>query len=63
MAQGEGRQSVARKDRLTQSRYGCLPVVTGGKLAGIITDTDFLAVAINLLQQLEELEPVSDNID
>ena len=44
---------------LEKHRIGCLPVVTGGKLVGIITDTDFIAVAINLLEQLEEIEPVS----
>lgn len=48
---------------LEKHRIGCLPVVTSGKLVGIITDTDFIAVAINLLEQLEELEPVGDDID
>ena len=43
---------------LEKHRIGCLPIVTEGKLVGIITDTDFIAVAINLLEQLEELEPV-----
>jgi len=37
-------------------RIGCLPVVTDGKLIGIVTDTDFVGVAINLLEQLEETE-------
>ena len=35
----------------------CLPVVTDGKLRGIITDTDFVGVAINLLELAEETEP------
>ena len=39
---------------LEKHRIGCLPVVTDGELKGIITDTDFVAVAINLLEQLEE---------
>lgn len=43
---------------LEKHRIGCLPVVTDGKLRGIITDTDFVAVAINLLEQLESMEPV-----
>jgi CBS domain-containing membrane protein len=43
---------------LEKHRIGCLPVVTDDKLVGIITDTDFVGVAINLLEQLEELEPV-----
>ena len=29
---------------------GCLPVVTDGILKGIVTDTDFVGVAINLLE-------------
>lgn len=48
---------------LEKYRIGCLPVVTDGKLVGIITDTDFVAVAINLLEQLEEHEPVEEDID
>jgi len=48
---------------LEKYRIGCLPVVTDGKLVGIITDTDFVAVAINLLEQLEEHEPVEDDTD
>ena len=42
---------------LEKHRIGCLPVVTDGKLRGIITDTDFVGVAINLLEQIEETEP------
>ena len=42
---------------LEKHRIGCLPVVTDGMLKGIITDTDFVAVAINLLEQLEDSEP------
>lgn len=42
---------------LEKHRIGCLPVVTEGMLKGIITETDFVAVAINLLEQLEDGEP------
>jgi len=42
---------------LEKHKIGCLPVVRDEKLTGIITDTDFVAVAINLLEQLEESEP------
>lgn len=42
---------------LEKHGIGCLPVVTDGKLQGIITDTDFVGVAINLLEQIEETEP------
>jgi len=48
---------------IEKHKIGCLPVVTDGKLLGIITDTDFVAVAINLLEQLEESEPTDDNLD
>lgn len=44
--------------RLQAHRYGCLPVVSHGKLIGIITDSDFVAIAINLLEQLELTEPL-----
>ena len=43
---------------LEKHRIGCLPVVTDGELRGIITDTDFVGVAINLLELIEETEPV-----
>ena len=46
---------------LEKHRIGCLPVVTDGKLRGIITDTDFVGVAINLLEQMEESEPIYDD--
>jgi CBS domain-containing protein len=46
---------------LEKHGIGCLPVVTGDKLRGIITDTDFVGVAINLLELLEETEPVDDD--
>lgn len=43
---------------LEKHKIGCLPVVSEGKLRGIITDTDFVGVAINLLEQIESSEPV-----
>jgi CBS domain-containing protein len=42
---------------LEKHRIGCLPVVENNALCGIITETDFVAVAINLLEQLEASEP------
>lgn len=41
---------------LEKYRFGCVPVVSGKTLKGIITDTDLVAVAINLMEQLEQLE-------
>jgi len=43
---------------LEKHRIGCLPIVTDGNLHGIVTDTDFVGVAINLLEQIEDNEPV-----
>lgn len=50
-------------------KYGCLPVVSNDLLVGIITDSDFIAIAINLLEQAElsedepEIEDVIDDVD
>ena len=46
---------------IEKHRIGCLPVVTDGKLVGIVTDTDFVGVAINLLEQLENDSPFDDS--
>lgn len=48
--------------RLQNHKYGCLPVVSQGVLKGIITDSDFVAVAINLLEQLELAEPLDESL-
>ena len=48
---------------LEKHKIGCLPVLDGETLVGIITDTDFVAVAINLLEQIEESEPVMDDYE
>jgi len=48
---------------LEKHHIGCLPVMDDGRLVGIITDTDFVAVAINLLEQLESTEPLDDDYD
>jgi len=46
--------------RLRKFKHGCLPVVTDGELKGIITDTDFVGVAVHLLQQVEDSIPVEE---
>jgi len=38
---------------LEEHKYSCLPVMNEGRLRGIVTDADLVAVAINLLEQLE----------
>ena len=48
---------------LEKHAIGCLPVMDEDKLVGIITDTDFVAVAINLLEQIEESEPVGEDYE
>lgn len=45
---------------LEKHKIGCLPVVNEDKLCGIVTDTDFVAVAINLLEQMEEIDTDDD---
>ncbi len=47
---------------LLKNKHGCLPVTRDGKLCGIITDSDFVTVAVNLMEILEqrELEPDDD---
>lgn len=45
---------------LRRKRLGCMPVLRGNALVGIITDSDFVTIAIHLLEQLEESEPEED---
>lgn len=59
-----GVMSVAPQAGLKESatymqkhKVGCLPVVKKGHLVGIITDSDFVGIAINLLEIQEESEP------
>ena len=47
---------------IEKHQVGCLPIVTDGVLRGIITDTDFVGVAINLLELAEESEPIEEEI-
>lgn len=46
---------------LQNKKYGCLPILEEGKVKGIITDTDFISVAINLLEQIEDCEPLVED--
>lgn len=45
---------------LQQHKYGCLPVVADDKLIGIITDSDYIGIAINLMEQVEISEDDGD---
>ena len=46
---------------LQQHRMGCLPVTRDNALIGIITDSDFVAIAIHLMEQLELAEPEEED--
>lgn len=48
---------------LLKNKHGCLPVTRAGKLCGIITDSDFVTVAVNLMEILEQREPDVDPDD
>ncbi len=55
---------------LQKHKYGCLPVVDKGRLVGIVTDSDFVTVAIHLLEVLDAQlaeppldEPDDDDLD
>ena len=48
---------------LQKNRLGCLPVLNDGALIGIITDSDFVTIAINLMEQLEAMEPEEDQFN
>ncbi|MCG8529131.1 MAG: CBS domain-containing protein [Desulfovibrionales bacterium] len=39
---------------LLNHKYGCLPVVDGDRLVGIITEADFLRLTIELMDALDE---------
>jgi CBS domain-containing membrane protein len=38
---------------LLNHKYGCLPVVSNGKLVGIVTEADFLKLTLDLLRKTE----------
>ena len=45
------------------SRHGCLPIVEKDQLVGIVTEYDFVEVAINLLERRLDRDPDSDDSD
>lgn len=44
-------------------KRSCLPVMRGSALAGIVTDADFLGVAITLMEMLETTEPEAEEAE
>jgi CBS domain-containing membrane protein len=39
---------------LLENKYGCLPIVSEGKLVGIVTEADFMKLTQKLLRQTEK---------
>lgn len=39
---------------LLHNKYGCLPVLEGERLVGIVTEADFLKLTISLLDAVAE---------
>ena len=59
-------ESDMRSAALIMQKYkiGSVPVVHNDKLIGIVTDSDYVSLSINLLEQLEEREPLeADDFD
>jgi len=59
--------TIHQSDNLRQAalymqshKHGCVPVTNNDCLVGIITDSDFVSIAINLLEQVELLEEQAD---
>lgn len=48
---------------MQKHKVGCLPVTAHGRLVGIITDSDFVTIAIHLLELQEEVEPDEEEED
>ncbi|MGC9402804.1 CBS domain-containing protein [Vibrio genomosp. F10] len=42
---------------MQKHKVGCLPIVDGDELVGIITDSDFVSIAITLLELQEDSDP------
>jgi len=40
--------------QLLDNKYGCLPVVSNGKLVGIVTEADFLNLTLGLLRKSDK---------
>lgn len=48
---------------MQKHQIGCLPIIDQNKLVGIITDSDFVSIAINLLELQEETDPTENEYD
>lgn len=41
---------------MLEQKHGCLPVLQDGQLIGILTEADFVKLALHLMQRLDEIE-------
>ncbi|TVP93143.1 MAG: CBS domain-containing protein [Thioalkalivibrio sp.] len=48
---------------MVRHKRSCLPVIREKELRGIVTDSDFLGVAIALMEQSEAVEPDADDFE
>ncbi|WP_256383156.1 CBS domain-containing protein [Photobacterium toruni] len=48
---------------MQKHQIGCLPVVENKQLVGIITNSDFVAIAVTLLEMQDEIDPVEQEQD
>lgn len=46
---------------LQKGKFGCIPIVEGGLLVGIVTDTDFVSAALTMIEELENYESSDDD--
>jgi CBS domain-containing membrane protein len=53
----QGTTLIEAARHLLQYKHGCLPVVSNGILRGIITEADFVELAVHLLERLQRREP------
>jgi len=44
---------------IRNARIGCLPVVQNKQLLGIITDTDFISIAVELMDRTGPIDPIA----
>ncbi|SMY18153.1 CBS domain-containing protein [Photobacterium aquimaris] len=48
---------------MQKHQIGCLPVVDNQQLVGIITNSDFVAIAVTLLEMQDEVDPLEQELD
>ena len=48
---------------MQKHQIGCLPVVDNQQLVGIITNSDFVAIAVTLLEMQDEVDPLEQEQD